>query len=223
MRLPARRTHPFRASGEISLISRGEGTVAPLSAARAFVPEELYSSVTLLAGEDTPGFLTPDQSFAGKLAESDWESLRGVDVRVAHNSWFTADVPKLLTEPGTKQVPIIGLAWGAFDLSNAEGDFYQGSYTLLIGGPAGGSLTIDSSCDPNPALSKAVSDRMGDEVAVRAAIVGLTDIGKFASGPKEAQADFQQLGSDGIVTFTAQGCLDHEAATFAVKTVRQME
>ncbi len=68
--LPARRTRPFRASGEISLISRGEGTVAPLSAARPFVPEELYSSVALLAGEDAPGFLTPDQSFAGKLPKA---------------------------------------------------------------------------------------------------------------------------------------------------------
>lgn len=222
-RLPARRTRPFRASGEIRLISRGEGRVAPLSAARPFVPGELYSSVALLAGEDTPGFLTPGQSFAGKLTESDWEALQDADVRITHNSWFTADVPKLLTDPGTTQVPIIGLAWGAFDLSNAEGDFYQGSYTLLIGGPAGGSLTIDPSCEPNPALSKAVSARMGEEVAVRAAIVGLTDIGEFAAGPREAQAAFQQIGSNGIVTVTAQGCLDHEAATFAVKTVRQME
>jgi hypothetical protein len=179
--------------------------------------------VALLAGEDAPGFLTPDQSFAGKLAESDWEALRDADVRIDHNSWFTADIPKLLTDPGTQQVPIIGLAWGAFDLSNAEGDFYQGSYTLLIGGPAGGSLTIDSSCDPNPALSKAISARMGDEVAVRAAIVGLTDICDFAAGPEEAKAAFQQIGSDGIVTVTAQGCLDHETATFTVKTVRQSE
>jgi hypothetical protein len=179
--------------------------------------------VVLLAGEDAPGFLTPDQSFAGKLAESDWEALRDSDVRIDHNSWFTADIPKLLTDPGTQQVPIIGLAWGAFDLSNAEGDFYQGSYTLLIGGPAGGSLTIDPSCSPNPALSKALSASMGAEVAVRAAIVGLTDTGDFVAGPEEATAVFRHMGGSGTITVTARGCLEHEAATFTVETVRQGE
>jgi hypothetical protein len=215
------RTSPFSGSGEIELISRGGGTVAPLSAIRPFVPEELYNSVALLLGEDTPGFLTPDQSFAGKLAESDWEALRNADVRVAHNSWFTADVPKLLSGPGTTQVPVIGLAWGMFYLSNAEGAYYQGSYTLLMGGPDGGSLTIDPSCAPNPVLSQAVSARVGADVAVRAALVDLADSGDFIAGPEKARAAFRQIGNSGTVAVTAQGCLDQEAATFTVKTVRQ--
>ena len=100
--MSAGRTHPFSASGEIRQTSEGVSSVVPLLAAKPFVPQELYNSVALLLGEDMPGFLTPGQSFEGQLTGSDWEALDQARVLVDHNSWFTADVPALLTDPRLK-------------------------------------------------------------------------------------------------------------------------
>jgi hypothetical protein len=216
-----RRTGLFSASGTLELTSAGSGSPSPLSEARPFVPSELYNSLALLVGEDTPGFLTPGQSFSGTMTDSDWEPLDGVAVTVAHNSWFTADVPALLTDPNISETPIVGLAWGIFSLDSGEGDYYQGSYALLLGGAESGALAIDPSCGPSPALGAAAGSLLGVGTEVRAAIKDLTDTGDFTAGPAPATGDFQTIGDSGTLAVSAAGCLGQEVARFSVNSVRE--
>ena len=216
-------TSPFSASGALELTSPGAGSAAPLSEARPFAPRELYNPLALLLGEDTPGFLTPGQSFAGTMTDSDWETLEGAAVIVAHNSWFTADVPTLLTDPDIKETPIVGLAWGTFSLDSEKGDYYQGSYALLLGGAEGGTLAIDPSCGPNPTLGAAISSLLGVETEVRAAIKDLTDTGDFTSGPTPASGEFQKIVEVGTLVVSTEGCLGDEMAQFSVSSFRERD
>ncbi|MFQ6028913.1 MAG: hypothetical protein ACE5Q6_15625 [Dehalococcoidia bacterium] len=218
--MPSGRASPFSATGGIELTAPGQGRLAPLAAAREFVPQELYDSVLLFATEDTPGFLTPDQGFTGQLTDSDWEPVQDATVTIAHNSWFTAQVLTLLADSSLNETPLIGLAWGTFDLTKGE-DFYQGSYALLIGGPLGGQLVLDSSCAANEALGSTIGAVLGQQVEVRAAIVNLTDRGDFTGGPAAARGIYRRIGSEGTLTVTAEGCLGSEVATFSVTTVRE--
>ena len=121
------RTRPFSASGTLELTSEGSGSASPLSEAKPLVPNELYDSLALLVGEDTPGFLTPGQSFAGTMSDSNWNALNGVPITVHHNSWFTADIPALLTAPNISEASTVGLAWDTFSLDSGEEDYYQSS------------------------------------------------------------------------------------------------
>jgi len=219
--LPTGNAGPFSASGRIELTTAVAGRVSPLSAVRDLVPPELYQSVTLFVAEDTPGFITPGQAFTGRLTNSDWEPARDASVYIAHHSWFTADVPVLLADPEVNETRLIGLAWGTFDLSRGEADFYQGSYALLIGGPLGGKLVLQDSCPADATLSAAISRELEREVTVRAAIAGLTDRGDFSAGPAAARGSFRGIGPEGTVTVTADGCLGAEVATFAVVTERE--
>ena len=214
-------TRPFSAWGTLELTSGGAGSALPLSEARPFAPRDLYNSVALLLGEDTPGFLTPGQSFSGNLTDSDWATLEGTAVTVAHNSWFTADVPALLGDPAISETPVVGLAWGAFSLDSGDGDSYQGSYALLLGGAEGGALVIDPSCDPSPALSAAVGSLLGVNTDVRAAIRDLTDSGEFTVGPAQPTGEFQKIGDRGTLAVSAEGCLGQEVARFRVSGLRE--
>jgi hypothetical protein len=215
------RTSPFSASGTLEKVSEGSGSASPLLEARSFVTSELYESVALLVGEDTPGFLTPGQSFTGIITDSDWEPLNGAVITVAHNSWFTADIPALLTDPNVSEAPMVGLAWGTFSLDSGKGDYFQGSYALFLGGVDGGTLVIDPSCAPSPALSAAAGYLLGVETEVRAAIKDLTDTGNFRAGPAEATGEFQKIGNGGTLAVSAAGCLGQEEATFSVNSVRE--
>lgn len=211
---------PFSATGEIELTAPGQSRLALLSDAQAFVPPELYDSVLLFAEADTSGLLTPGQVFTGQLTESDWEPVRDATVTVSHNSWFTADVPTLLSDATVQETRLIGLAWGTFDLTKGE-DFYQASYALLIGGPLGGKLALDPSCAASQLLGGAAGGPGLPNLEVRAAIVNLTDRGDFTAGPAAARGLYQRIGSEGVATVTASGCLGEEVATFAVTTVRE--
>ncbi len=64
----------------------------------------MYNSAKLIIAEDTPGLLTPGQTFSGTLTRSDWEALEQAKVAIVHNSWFTADLPALFTGSGVTQV-----------------------------------------------------------------------------------------------------------------------
>ena len=187
------------------------------------MPQELYDSVLPFAESNTPGLLTPGQVFTGQLSESDWEPVRGATVSIANNSWFTADILTLLSDATVNETRLLGLAWGTFDLTKGD-DFYQGSYSLLIGGPLGGELALDTSCAISDGLGAAVGAMLSQglpEMEARVAIVNLTDRGDFIAGPAAARGRYQRIGSEGVVTVTASGCLGDEVATFTVTTVRE--
>jgi hypothetical protein len=132
---------PFSASGAIVQKDAGTESSEPLSATSGFVSPELFGLVAsnVPYGAFTPGTLAPGQRFDGKLSLSSWEPLEGAKVKVSHNSWFTADIIPLFG--GAPNVPLVGLAWGTFEVKD-KGDKLKAGYEAFILG----ELSLDASC-----------------------------------------------------------------------------
>jgi hypothetical protein len=102
---------PDHNAAHIALIYRAGGVAAGYASAgdakgdapdiaEAFF-DGIYGSTPV--DEDTNGFQTLDQPFAGQFFESNWGALDDADMVVSQNSWFT-------TDPDTGAVA--GVAWG---------------------------------------------------------------------------------------------------------------
>jgi hypothetical protein len=188
---------PFTASGDLAQTGSGRTVAAPLSAARFFVPADLYGQLEglLPAGGLTPGELTFGQKFSGVVSNTDWPTLNGESIRVRQNSWFTADVEALVN--GAPAVPGVGLAWGIFNVGGWR-DAVTGSYAAFIQG----LVSINPACydeTTNPyALQIQIQDQGGWKVLI-------------------ATGDLRAIErSGGALNVLASGCLRSEAAQFTL-------
>ena len=179
----------FTAGGAITQTDPGTSSTVVLEAARSAVSPGLFGFVesNLPYGAFTPGSLNPGQRFKGELTASDWAPLQGAEIKVKHNSWFTADLSLLATQPAT---PLIGLAWGTFEAESND-DELEAAYEALILG----QLALAPGCASG--LSVIVSDAGGFSVL-------------------EAEHQYEAMAPQGQLTVFASGCLFEENASFSI-------
>ena len=152
----------------------------------------------------TPGIRTLNHEFSGTLTDSNWGAIKNSDVQVTQNSWYTAPLGLLGAPDGLggiiTSVPMVGVAWGSFELSKGEGNSASGAYAAVITG----SVSID-----------------GSTCAVGAPGIDIVDLGVWVdAGGHGALGKIDSNGALGDLVVTAIGCFGGEQAAVTVNGTR---
>ena len=146
-----------------------------------------------------PGRLTTGQEFEGSIDSSEWSALKKADVGVDHSSFITFADGVLDFAGGVE--PIVGVAFGTFDLEKGKGNTVAGGYVASVVG----LLTFNPTCSVDPVLGVPAS-------------VTVVDTGGIAVA--SSHGAYKQLGGSIGLEVTASGCLGSESATFELTGIR---
>ena len=166
----------------------------------------------------TAGLLNSDQTFSGKLSESDWGGIKKAEVEVTHNSWITA---------GAGPAAITGVAWGEFTVTKGKGkkgSSLTGVYGATIEGVAApvGFYSLLVLLEIVPPELAPPAELLECDVTLRnpgQLYIVVTDQGQWDVVDDSATGSFKNIESTGMpddLTVTATGCLGEEKASFQI-------